>query len=155
MEEPEHQREPVLWRLVQPSLGLWNGVFHFVFMTDNSYFADSSPFPDGSGFLYITGNLTDAPAKWTSHPVPLPPGYPDCYDTVSLALDSNHVPGIAFNVANDTYMGVAFWRPGMAAATLVAHNDGYTTQRQSRHLPDFFRDTGPNRHRRRVDLRLV
>ena len=46
---------------------------------------------------------------------------------MSLALDSNHVPGIAFNVANDTYMGVAFWRPGMAAATLVAHNDGYTT----------------------------
>ena len=26
-------------------LGLWNGVFHFVFMTDNSYFADSSPVP--------------------------------------------------------------------------------------------------------------
>jgi len=59
--------------------------------------------------------------------VPFPGGYTSPYSTVSLALDGNHVPGIAFNVASDTYEGVAFWRPGMTAATLVAHNDGDTT----------------------------
>jgi hypothetical protein len=49
------------------------------------------------------------------------------YNTVSLALDSTHAPGIAFNVANDTYEGVAFWRPGAESSTLVARNDGFTT----------------------------
>lgn len=107
--------------------GLWNGTFHAVYLTDNSFFADSSPFPEGGGFLYVTGKLTDVPAKWTSQPIPFPAGYPWPYSTVSLALDSNHVPGIAFNVASDLYEGVAYWRPGMAYATLVAHNDGYTT----------------------------
>jgi hypothetical protein len=79
-----------------------------------------------TGFLYITGKVTDNPSKWTSLPVPFPGDYISAYSTVSLALDSAHHPGIAFNSANDTYEGVVFWRPEMGA-TLVARNDGYTT----------------------------
>ena len=75
----------------------------------------------------LLANLPILQQKWTFQPVPFPNGYSSVYYTVSLALDSNHAPGIAFNVANDTYMGVAFWRPGAAFSTLVGHNDGYTT----------------------------
>jgi len=113
--------------LYTPSVALWNVIFYAVYLTDNSFFLDSSPFEEGSGFEYVSGSVTNPPAKWVFQPVPFPPGYPEAYYTVSLALDSNHVPGIAFNVVNDTYMGVAFWRPGMAYSALVGRNDGDTT----------------------------
>jgi hypothetical protein len=97
-------------------------------LTDAWFDGTGDLFPEnGTGFLYVTGKLTDAPAKWTSQAVPFPGDYIYAYYTASLALDSNHAPGLAFNVANDTYLGVAFWRPGTKSATLVAHNDGYTT----------------------------
>jgi hypothetical protein len=111
--------------LCTPSLAMWNGSFYAVFRTENSYFGDNrSPFPTEDGFLYVTGKVTDGPAKWTFQPVLYPPNYTDSFFVVSLALDSNHNPGIAFNVANDNYEGVAFWRPGMASAVLVARSNG-------------------------------
>jgi hypothetical protein len=115
--------------LYTPSLALWNGSFYAVFLTDNTFFGPNlDPFPQGSGFVYVTGKVTDASSNWTRQVVPYPGDYNQGgYYTVSLALDSNHAPGIAFNVDDDTYEGVAFWRPGTSVSTLIAHNDGYTT----------------------------
>ena len=111
-----------------PSLALWNGTFYAIFLTDAWFDGSGSLFPEnGTGFVYVTGKVTDAASKWTENAVPFPGDYIYSYFTGSLALDSSHNPGIAFNVANDTYEGVAFWRPGTRASTLVGHNDGYTT----------------------------
>ena len=115
--------DPYYGWLCAPSLVLWNGSFYAAYLTDSDSFA----FPQGSGAVYVTGNVGDAAAKWTSQAVPFPGDYTSLYYTISLALDSNHAPGIAFNAANDTYEGVVFWRPGTSTSTLVAHNDGYTT----------------------------
>jgi hypothetical protein len=109
-------------------LGLWNGSFYAVFLTDAWFDGSGTLFPDnGTGFLYVTGKVTHPPGNWTVQTAPFPGDYINAYYTVSLALDSNHNPGIAFNVANDIYEGIAFWRPGTTTSTLVAHNDGYTT----------------------------
>jgi hypothetical protein len=114
--------------LEAPSLAMWNGAFHAIFLTDAWFDGTGNLFPDnGTGFLYVTGKVTDSPSKWTPTPAPFPGDYTSSYFAGSLALDSNHAPGIAFNVANDTYEGIAFWRPGAATSTAVAHNDGYTT----------------------------
>jgi hypothetical protein len=114
--------------LEAPSLAMWNGAFHAIFLTDAWFDGTGNLFPgNGTGFLYVTGKVTDSPSKWTSHAAPFPGDYVLSYYSGSLALDSNHAPGIAFNVANDTYEGIAFWRPGAGASTLVARNDGYTT----------------------------
>jgi hypothetical protein len=114
--------------LYEPLLCLWNGAFYAAFLTDAWFDGSGTLFPaNGTGFLYVTGNVTDASSRWTAQPAPFPGDYINAYYTGSLALDSNHAPGLAFNVANDTFLGIAFWRPGQPTSTLVGRNDGYTT----------------------------
>ena len=117
--------DPYYGTLYSPSLALWNGNFYITYLTDDESL--SSAFPERSGFAYLTGAVAGPSSKWKRQAVPFPHGYTSAYYTVSLALDSSHNPGIAFNVANDTYLGVAFWRAGTTSSTLVGRNDGYTT----------------------------
>ena len=120
--------DPYHGSLESPSLALWNGSFYATFLTDAWFDGSGTLFPgNGTGFLYVTGSVAGSRTGWKSQPAPLPAGYLYSYYAGSLALDSNHAPGIAFNVSNDTYEGIAFWRPGASTSSLVARNDGYTT----------------------------
>jgi hypothetical protein len=108
-----------------PSLAMWNGTFHVAVMAD----LEIDAFPEGSGVLYLSGKVTDPPSKWSTTPAPFPAGYTSPYYTVSLALDSDHNPGIAYMVCDEpqVFEGIAFWRPGQTSAMLAGRNDGYTT----------------------------
>jgi hypothetical protein len=104
------ETQPVV--LQEPTLGLWNGSFHLVYVTDTNY-------------RYATGKVSDAPAQWKTQTVPLPGGYSSQYGAVSLALDSAHNPGVAFLVGNEAGTAAAFWRPASgASAIVIGRNDG-------------------------------
>jgi uncharacterized protein (TIGR03437 family) len=98
--------------LTSPSLALNNGTVHLAYV----HTAD--------GMKYLTGQLSAAPATWITRTEPanssLSPA--DESTTISLALDSNGNPGIAW-FADDQKVSynrvVQYWRPGSAPVRVM------------------------------------
>jgi hypothetical protein len=118
--------------LYEPALALWQGSFYFAYL----FHRDE--------FRLATGKLANDPAKWTVRTVPLPAGYPSILRTISLALDSEHNPGLALPVRvaygeRPDLTGIVFWRPmSNDPPVLVAHDDGRTSGDQSDIALSFF-----------------
>lgn len=97
-----------------PSLALANGNVYLAYVSD------------GHGVKYITGKESDPPANWISQIAPVESGYSNWENVASLALDSNGAPGVAYilDSASSQDQHLKFWRPGSAAASLIAASGG-------------------------------
>jgi len=103
---------------------MYNGSFYLGYVFDN--------------YQYVTGKLSDDPAKWTNQPAPMPAGYLYEYRTISVALDGAHNPGVAYLVANDSTESPVFWRPtSNNPPVVVCPNDGWTNENSDIQLTFF------------------
>ena len=97
-----------------PSLAMANGSVYLAYISD----------PDGP--RYVTGKLSDAPTQWSSQLAPLQSGYKRYLEVVSLALDSNLKPALAYVLGSDAGadMHLVFWRPGTSTNTTISGTQG-------------------------------
>jgi uncharacterized protein (TIGR03437 family) len=95
-----------------PSLALNNGTLHLAFVHSSE------------GMKYVTGQLSAAPATWITRSEPANSNLSsaDGSTTISLALDSNGNPGIAW-FADDQKVSynrvLQYWRPGSAPVKIM------------------------------------
>jgi hypothetical protein len=109
---------------MEPSLAMWHGSFYLAYVFGT--------------YKYVTGKLADDPKKWMYQDVPMPGGYLYQYNSISLALDSSHNPGIAFLVANDSTETPALWRPASSnPPVIICPNDGWTNENSDVQLTFF------------------